>query len=55
MSFNESSYSVIESDGPVQPVLILSNSSSSDITVYVFNTDDSAYGEIIDDNYSMCS
>ena len=47
MSFNESSYSVGESDGLLQPVLVLSNSSSSDITVYVFNADDSAYGEIL--------
>jgi len=38
-------YSVDEDDGPAQPVLVLSNPSSSDITVEVFNTDGSATGE----------
>ena len=35
MSFNESSYSVDEASGLVQPVLILSNPSSSDVVVQV--------------------
>ena len=43
--FNQSTYSVDEDDGPAQPLLILSNSSSTDITVEVTNTDGSATGE----------
>ena len=38
-------YSIQENDGPAQPVLVLSNPSSTDITVQVFNTDNSAIGE----------
>ena len=38
-------YVVDEDDGPAQPVLVLSNPSSTDITVQVFNTDGSATGE----------
>ena len=38
-------YSVNESDGPAQPVLVLSNPSSTDITVTVSNTGGSATGE----------
>ena len=57
VSFNESLYSVGESDGSLQLVIVLNASSSSDIIVYVFNTDDSAYGEIL--NYwcqlQLCS
>ena len=45
VSFNQSVYSVQENDGPAQPVLVLSNPSSTDITVQVFNTDNSAIGE----------
>jgi len=33
--FNQSSYSVIEDEGPAQPTLILSNPSSTDFTVQV--------------------
>ena len=43
--FEQSTYSVDEDDGPAQPVLVLSNPSSTDITVEVFNTDGSATGE----------
>ena len=43
--FNQSTYRVDEDDGPAQPVLVLSNPSSTDITVQVTNTDGSATGE----------
>ena len=45
MSFEQSLYSVDENNGPAQPVLILSNPSSTDITVQVLNSDGSATGE----------
>jgi len=35
ISFNQSTYIVDEDDGPAQPVLVLSNPSSTDITVQV--------------------
>ena len=43
--FNQSSYNVVESDGSVQLVLVLSNSSSTDITINIFNNNGSAFGE----------
>ena len=43
--FSETMYSVNEDGGPAQPVLVLSNSSSTDITVEVFNTNRTAFGE----------
>ena len=43
--FSETMYSVNENAEAAQPVLVLSNSSSSDITIEVFNTDGSATGE----------
>ena len=43
--FNQSAYGVDESDGPAQPVLTLSNPSSTDIIVEVFDTNGSATGE----------
>ena len=43
--FVQSTYSVNENDGPVQPVLVLSNPSANDTVVEVFNTDGSATGE----------
>ena len=43
--FNQSMYSVNEDAGLVQPVLVISNPSSTDITVQVTNTDGSATGE----------
>ena len=45
ISFNQSIYSVDEDDGPAQPVLVLSNPSSTDITVQVRNNDITATGE----------
>jgi len=43
--FNQSTYSVNENEGPAQPTLILSNSSSTDFTLQVTITDGSATGE----------
>ena len=43
--FRESSYNVVESNGSVQLELVLSSSSSSDITVSIISIDDSASGE----------
>jgi len=45
VNFSQSAYNVDEGDGPAQPVLILSNPSSTDITVSVFSTDGSATGK----------
>ena len=45
MSFNQSTYSVDEEDGPAQPVLVLSNPSSTDITVQVRSNNITATGE----------
>ena len=44
ITFNQSTYSVNEDDGPAQPVLVLSNPSSTDITITVQNTDITARG-----------
>ena len=43
--FSEIIYSVNEDSGSAQLVLVLSNSSSNDITVEVLNIDESAFGE----------
>ncbi|XP_065905004.1 uncharacterized protein [Dysidea avara] len=48
VNFNQSTYNVDESDGPAQPVLVLSNPSSTDITISVFSTDGSATGGGVD-------
>ena len=45
VSFNQSSYIVNEDEGPAQPVLVLSNPSSTDITVVI--TDMSGSGKDI--------
>ena len=45
MSFNQSTYSVDEDDGPAQPVLVLSSPSSANITVQMFSIDGSAAGK----------
>ena len=45
VNFNQSAYNVDEDDGPVQLVLVLSNPSSTDITISVFSTDGSATGK----------
>ena len=43
--FGQSAYTVNENDDPAQAVLVLSNPSSIDIIVEVYNTDGSAIGE----------
>ena len=43
--FSETMYSVDEDDGSAEIGLVLSNQSTTDITVEVFNTDGSAIGE----------
>ena len=45
MRFEELAYVVNEADEKVEPVLILSNPSSSVITVQVFSIDESATGK----------
>ena len=42
VSFNESSYSVSEDSGLVQPILVLSNPSSTDITIHIRDKQDTA-------------
>ena len=44
--FNETIYSVNETLRHVQPVLVLSNPSSTDITVQVTDNNDTATGEL---------
>ena len=44
ISFNQSMYSVIENEGPVQLVLVLSNPSSTDVTVRITNGEGTATG-----------
>ena len=43
--FEQSTYSVDENAGAARPVLVLSNTSSTDITVEVFDTSGSATSE----------
>ena len=45
ITFNQSTYTINEDDGLVTIVLILSNPSTTDITVQVLTTDGSATGE----------
>ena len=43
--FNQTTYNVDEDAGPAQPELVLSNPSSTDITVQLNSSDGSATGE----------
>ena len=45
MMFNQTTYGVDEDSGPVQPTLVLSNPSSTAITVQVTTSGGSATGE----------
>ena len=45
VNFSESNYVVGENEGRVEPMLILSNPSSTDITIRVDTTDREAIGE----------
>ena len=46
ISFNQSTYSVYENDGFVQPVLVLSSPYSIDFTVRIRENSITAYGEL---------
>ena len=45
ISFDQSTYTVNENGGPLKPVLVLSNSSTFDITVHIMNNDNTATGK----------
>ena len=45
VTFSQTTYSVNENAGPARPELVLSNPSSTDFTVEVFNTNRTAFGE----------
>ena len=47
VNFSQSTYSVNENSGVIQPVLVLSNPSSTDITIEVTSTDGSATGKLM--------
>ena len=47
VSFGQASYTVGESDESVEPLLVLSNPSSTDVTVQVYTSDGSATGIIL--------
>ena len=47
VNFNQTKYLVNQHDGPVQPVIVLSNPSSIDITVRVVSIDGTATGECV--------
>ena len=42
VNFEKSTYSILEASGPAQPVLVLNNPSSSDVTVQVMSFDQEA-------------
>ena len=50
MNFDQSTYIVDEDNGPVQPVLVLSNPSANLLNVQVDSTDGSAIGEFLSNN-----
>ena len=45
VSFEQQTYNVNETDGQIEPVLVLSNPSSTAIIVEVYSTDGSATGK----------
>ena len=47
IKFNQSTYNIYEDNGPVKPVLILSNISLIEFTVEVLTASGSANGEFI--------
>ena len=46
MSFSETEYSINEDDGPVQPVLLLSNPSSTDFAIQIRDNDRTASSKL---------
>ena len=53
ISFEQRIYDVNETDGNLQTTLVLSNPSSSVITVQVFSTDGSATGKQLTISYTI--
>ena len=51
VSFNQLMYTINENEGPAQLTLILSNPSSSDVTVQVSDVRGNATGEYTTDQY----
>ena len=51
IKFDKSNYKVNEDKGPVQPILVLSNPSSTDITVQVRDNSNTATGEQTQQHY----
>ena len=49
VTFEQSLFNVNENAGLVQPVLILSNPSSTSVVIEISNTDGSALGELMHD------
>ena len=47
LRFNQATYGINENDGPFQPVLVLSNPSSTDITIQVVDSEVSARSNLI--------
>ena len=45
VSFEQMTYNIDEDNGPVQPVLVLSNPSSTTVTIEVLSMDESATGK----------
>ena len=54
VSFNESAYSVNENEGSVQPVVVLSNPSSTDVIVQVTDEGNTATGYQTISHISTC-
>lgn len=55
MNFDQSTYIVDEDNGPVQPILVLSNPSTVLIIVQVNSTDGSALGKSNHDTNIICN
>ena len=55
VNFTHFTSSINENGGPLQPSLVLSNPSATDIIIEVFNTDGSATGEYCIVMYSLRS
>ena len=53
VTFRTSEESLGENAGPAQPVLVLSNPSSTDISVQVLSTDGTATGEYVIREYKL--
>lgn len=45
VAFNQLQYSIVEGNGPLKPLLVLSNPSSTNITIRIANDDGTATGK----------